>query len=296
MRERGEIIWTANQISNLRKAVNNFNRKVKRLKQNEENLDIIPETINFRDLKNDIKTSAELRRRINILKRFTRRGAEKLAEGTAERMTFWEKNERIINKRVATRVLRQEYNQLVKQNINSPFKDVTKMSSRAREIVSTLSNLENIFKKTGQSYERMSSLLKKLGRSDRAFLQASRYKQYYLRELEKYSNYSMYESVVNKIRQTPVLELYDKLGFNINLQDLIYVSDTTLSEDEFNNFYGEFLENDITENERNSVELFYVYNEKNIIVNYFESFEEAQFFVNKQKNKKYKIKQERTYV
>ena len=296
MRERGEIIWTANQISNLRKAVNNFNRKVKRLKQNEENLDIIPETINFRDLKNDIKTSAELRRRINILKRFTRRGGEKLAEGTAERMSLWEKNERIINKRVATRVLRQEYNQIVKQNINSPFKDVTKMSSRAREIVSTLSNLENIFKKRGQSYERMSSLLKKLGRSDRAFLQASRYKEYYLRELEKYSNYSLYESVVNKIRQTPVLELYDKLGFNINLQDLIYVSDTTLSEDEFNNFYGEFLENDSDENERNSVELFYVYNEKNIIVNYFETFEEAQFFVNKQKNKNYKIKQERTYV
>ena len=54
MHERGEITWTANQISNLRKAVNNFNRKVKRLKQNEENLDIIPETINFRDLKSHL--------------------------------------------------------------------------------------------------------------------------------------------------------------------------------------------------------------------------------------------------
>ena len=291
-RERGQITWTNKQVTELKKAVRNFNNKVRRLRRTEGELNYLPETVNYNELKEDIKTAAELRRRVNMLKRFSRRGAEKIADGTQELMTVWQKNEIIINKRVATRVLREEYNKVVKQNINTPFKDVTMVSSRAREIVSTLESLENVFKRSGKSFERVSARLKKLGRSDRAFLQASRYKQYYLRELEKYSNFAGYDEIVKKINSVPVLELYDKLGTNINLQDLNYVSDTTLSEEEFINYYSEIF-NDEEEKEAEKSKVFFVYNENNIIENYFEDFGEAEYYVNKQKNSnKYKIREE----
>lgn len=295
MKEIGEIRWTENQVNKLKKAVNNFNSKVRRLKQNDELVSILPSTVKFSELKNDIKIASELNRRVKMLQRFSRRGAEKLAENTSEAMSNWEKNELIINRRVATRVLREEYNNLVKANISFGVKDITKVSGRAREIVSSLKSLENIFKKTGQSFENAKLRLQKLGRSDRSFLQASRYKQYYLRNLEKFSNFQNYERVKEKIESIPVMELYDRLGYNINVQDLDYMSDMQFSENEFDEIFSDLFEDEEMKKDEEDIrksKVFFVYNENNIIIQYFESYEEALLYKEKHGKKSWKIKEE----
>lgn len=294
MKEIGEIRWTENQVNKLKKAVNNFNSKVRRLKQDDDLALILPSTVKFSELKNDIKTASELNRRIKMLQRFSRRGAEKLAENTSEAMTNWEKNELIINRRVVTRVLREEYNNLVKSNISLGFKDITKVSRRAREIVSSIQSLENVFKKTGQNFENAKLRLQKLGRSDRLFLQASRYKQYYLKNLERFSNFQNYERVKEKIESIPVLELYDKLGYNINVQDLDYMSDMQFSENEFDEIFSDLFEDEEMEDKEDirKSKVFFVYNENNIIVQYFESYEEGSLYKEKHGKKSWKIKEE----
>ena len=61
----------------LRQAVNNFNRKVKRLEKSDREIDI-PEKANITAIKDRITNKWELNREINKLERFTQRNAEDL--------------------------------------------------------------------------------------------------------------------------------------------------------------------------------------------------------------------------
>lgn len=291
MREKGQITWNINQVTELKKAVRNFNNKIKRLEKL-DNINYLPSKVIFSEEKNTILTRQELNRRINELKRFSRRGSEKLASDTIEPMTVWERNELINKKRTASRSLKKEYNEIVKQNLNIPFKDITKYSNRANEIIGTLNSINSLFKRKGQSFERIAIRLNKLGRSDRSFLQAVRYKKYYLRNLERYSNFSNYEKIINKINSINVLELYDKLGYNINLQDLDYMSDQVLTEEDFNLIFEEFINDEKEEEKNEKVKVFFVY-KNGIVVAYYETYDEAMAFVKKQPDRlKYKITEE----
>lgn len=81
--EDGTIKWTKSDITRLRKAVNNFNEKRKRLINKEENFEnenkIITNTIDkeyFKEIKDSIITREELREYIRSLRAFTKRGSE----------------------------------------------------------------------------------------------------------------------------------------------------------------------------------------------------------------------------
>lgn len=60
----------------LTKVINNYNRKIARLKK--KNYEYIPSKITKKKIKENIQTKRELRKEINRLKRFTRRGSEEI--------------------------------------------------------------------------------------------------------------------------------------------------------------------------------------------------------------------------
>lgn len=60
----------------IRKVVNNFNSKIRRLEKEEKNL-LLPERVSIKELKSSVSSRAELRRELAKLSRYSKRGIEK---------------------------------------------------------------------------------------------------------------------------------------------------------------------------------------------------------------------------
>ena len=104
MSKQYKIRWSKQDSVELNKAVRNFNAKINRLSKNNPDIaKLLPETTSVKKLKEDINTRQDLNREINMLKRFSRRGAEKIVTLDVTehniRTTKWMKTE--MNRRVA---------------------------------------------------------------------------------------------------------------------------------------------------------------------------------------------------
>lgn len=81
MSKQYKIKWSKQDIEELNRVVKNYNSKITRLnKKNPENKSILPEKISAGDLKKLIETRQDLKREINSLKRFSKRGAETIVD------------------------------------------------------------------------------------------------------------------------------------------------------------------------------------------------------------------------
>ena len=90
MPKQYDIKWRVQDEKELRRVARNFNDKLRRLvKKNPENKNILPQFYNEKTeefesritvdtLKNMIQTRQDFNRQLNMLKRFSRRGAEKM--------------------------------------------------------------------------------------------------------------------------------------------------------------------------------------------------------------------------
>lgn len=79
MSKHHKIRWTDADNQELAKVVRNFNAKISRLaKKNPQIKNVLPEKQSVRQLKELINTRADLKRELNALKRFSKRGAEKI--------------------------------------------------------------------------------------------------------------------------------------------------------------------------------------------------------------------------
>lgn len=97
------IKWRDTDTEELRKAIKNFNAKITRLeKKYPKNKNILPEKVSMKELKSLIDTRQDLKREINSLKRFTKRGSEEIVQvpGTDYNLktTKWQKEE--MNRRI----------------------------------------------------------------------------------------------------------------------------------------------------------------------------------------------------
>lgn len=73
--------WSKTRTKTITKAVKNFNAKISRiLAKNPEAAEYLPEKVKVSELKESIKTEGDYRKILNSLKRFRKRGAEKLIE------------------------------------------------------------------------------------------------------------------------------------------------------------------------------------------------------------------------
>lgn len=98
-----KIRWNESDNQELARVVRNFNAKINRLsKKDPQNKNILPDKISVGQLKNLINTRQDLKRELNSLKRFSKRGAEEIViiPNTEYNLktTKWQKTE--MNRRV----------------------------------------------------------------------------------------------------------------------------------------------------------------------------------------------------
>ena len=181
----------------IRRAVNNFNAKISRLeKLNNENI-VLPEKVSIKDFKKGYDTRRDLRRELNYLKMFSKRGAEKkvVTEGGYETSAY----QIAVTKREATRVKRNLTNKIkTYSNISPSIFGQKEKQTRGQMEDTKLSNMKakrealnkNLLKLNAEEYQRYMKYLEKE--------QSSSYKDRIFKE-----NY------INILMQTGYLAGYD---------------------------------------------------------------------------------------
>lgn len=194
-----KINWKQGDFIKLGKAVADFNKKINRL-QAEENKLYLPETINYKEAKENITTRRELNRLVNSLRRFQREGAEDLYTTQAgEEISRWERRELGIQSRIAQTRLRNELKTL-NEPTESGFSRAQMGSMRVREINAQIKNLKNIEGAVGFAFNKLRDRLARQGTSDYTMKKAIVYRENYLKEMEKYSHFDNYEKLMKKLR------------------------------------------------------------------------------------------------
>lgn len=103
MSKQHKIRWTQTDTQELTRVVRNFNSKVRRLaKKNPQLKNALPPEVKVKQLKELINTRQDLKRELNALKRFSKRGAEEIVviDNTDYNLTMtkWQRTE--MNRRV----------------------------------------------------------------------------------------------------------------------------------------------------------------------------------------------------
>lgn len=235
-----QISWRRGDYIRLGKAVSDFNKKINRLNA-EENKLYLPETINYKEAKENITTRKELNRLINSLRRFQREGAEEIYTTQAgEELTKWERRELGIQSRIAQTRLRAELKAL-NEPLESGFSRAQMGSVRVREIEAKIRNLKDIENKKGYELMTLKKRIRLEGASDYSMKRAIVFRENYLNEMKKYSHFDNYEKLISKLESfTNPISFFNFVSQNELTGDLTYQSDEMYSQEAFNSFVQDF--------------------------------------------------------
>ena len=197
---QGLIKWNRGDYVRLGRAVAAFNKKIREL----EDTGIearLPEQQEYTKLKENIKTRSELNRVIKSMRRFMNEGQDEVFETEGgERITVWEHNENVINKRKATRMINAKIKEL-----NKPFSQgysrASMGSQELREWTATLHSIRNIEKEKGFNYNRTKLRLDTLGKSDFQFVKSLIYQENVMKAVEGLKNLEGYNLLIRKLKR-----------------------------------------------------------------------------------------------
>lgn len=236
----GQINWKQGDFVRLGRAVARFNKKVNELNREEKKL-YLPETINYKEAKENITTRKELNRLINSLRRFQKEGAEDLYLTQAgEQISKWERRELGIQSRIAQTRLKAELKKLNEPQENG-FSRVQMGSIRAREIEAQIKNLKQIEIKVGYEFNMLKRRIALQGASDYTMKKAIVFRNNYIKEMEKYSHFDNYDKLMKKLNSiTNPISFFNFVSQNELTGDLTYQSDETYTQEAFNSFVQDF--------------------------------------------------------
>ena len=236
----GQINWKQGDFVRLGRAVAQFNKKVNELNREEKKL-YLPETINYKEAKENITTRKELNRLINSLRRFQKEGAEDLYLTQAgEQISKWERRELGIQSRIAQTRLKAELKKLNEPQENG-FSRVQMGSLRAREIEAQIKNLKQIETKVGYEFNMLKRRIASQGASDYTMKKAIVFRNNYIKEMEKYSHFDNYDKLMKKLNSiTNPISFFNFVSQNELTGDLTYQSDETYTQEAFNSFVQDF--------------------------------------------------------
>ena len=122
MKKRYKINWRSEDEKKLEKAINDFNKRVKKLKAKSKDKGFIPAEISYKGTKKLITTRDEFNRVLKSLGRFKGKKAfKKVTFKNGEELTAWEKREIEIQKNVAIRRINKKLKELKRPEYKMRF-------------------------------------------------------------------------------------------------------------------------------------------------------------------------------
>ena len=242
------IRWRREDSIELQRAINTFNRNVRKLRKQENKSSYLPEIKNYNNLRDNIKSRKEFNRVINSLKNFSKKNMQELTEtSSGQILTAWEYSE---IKRARSRAIRNL--NIERSKIELGLKSNLMGDKRIREIESTITNLNELETKKGYDFERVKERALTLGNLDIEIKKAMNYRKNYLEALEQMSGYKNYDILINKLNKIKnPIKFYEYIRKSDVLSDLfIYYKDKVTSQT-----YGGFASNQDAFNYALNVEL-----------------------------------------
>lgn len=213
------IKWRESDQQELKRVVRNYNAKITRIaKKNPQIENVLPEKISVAQLKEIINTRQDLKRELNALKRFSKRGSEQIVEvpGTDYnlKITKWQKTE--MNRRIAIINKRRERRLQEIENLD--------MTSRGEKLGYKRSDL-GMGKATEVSLKPMNAFTRRMSQSDlkwkwKGILKESqsdyftqkdfRLRENYLKALKENYNENNIKDVIDTISNMDIKEFLQK--------------------------------------------------------------------------------------
>ena len=227
------IRWNRSDYARLSHAVRKFNKTINKLESIDR--DILPEEMNYRELRDNIYSRKELNRIINSLRRFSKESQQQIVKiPSGEELTKWEVSELKKAQRRAIANIQGKQREIVEDMTNVMGDNEYKRLKRTRE------SIEDLFNRTGREFTRTAGRTLNWGRKDYDLLQAERYRTNYMNSLSRMSNYDHYELLVNKLEkiENPI-RFFEYIEKSETLSDLfLYYNDAPTSQT-----YGGFSSN-----------------------------------------------------
>lgn len=235
------IIWTKDDKQALRRAVTNFNNKVKRLQklEDKELNKILPELVDYKELVGikrpetwkesvEILNRRELGNILRSLERFTERGAEeKVTLAGGEEVTKWERKEITLMKNRATRSLTRDIQKLeAEQKVKFGMGDEVIQAKKG-----TLRALRNINALKGFQFKERLGSLKRNARADIEIKKGKIWLENFRTAVEGLEGYKGKQELLKIIKNTEdPLKLYEKVKDIDELKDIfLYYHDSPAS-------------------------------------------------------------------
>lgn len=180
-----QIKWKQSDYLTLGRAISNFNKKKNELERLEkyENV-ILPYTLNYQEVKENIKTRKELNRMLSSLREFGKGNSLEIYKTEAgDNILNWEhkeleKEKRRIIKRLTTKLENYE-----KPNAQG-FTKAQMGNSQARAIMANIERFKEYEMQRGYDFKIIKNLMHSIGDNDYEFRKAIVYQENFMKELE----------------------------------------------------------------------------------------------------------------
>lgn len=202
------IRWKINDYKELEKAVNSFNRKIKRLEIRGKTS--LPETLDFVKTRKEIRSRKELNRILKSLEDFKNKDAEeiiKLRSGTE--ITKWEYGEiKKARRRAKTRLTNEARKISASRNASLGMGD-----ERLSQIESILESFENLENKKGFEFKRTKERILLQGSIDINLKKAETFRTNFLESIKEASTLEDYDKLVNSLNKIKnPIDFYNKVS------------------------------------------------------------------------------------
>lgn len=227
------IRWKRSDYARLSHAVRKFNKTINKLESIDS--DILPEEMNYKELRDNIYSRKELNRIINSLRRFSKESQQQIVKiPTGEELTRWEVSElKKAQKRAVT-------------NIQGKMREIVEDMSNVmgdteyKRLKRTKASIEDLFNRSGSEFARTSLRTLSWGRKDYDLYRAEIFRENFMNSLKKMSNFDNYNLLVSKLEkiENPI-RFYEYIEKSNILSDLfLYYNDAPTSQT-----YGGFSSN-----------------------------------------------------
>lgn len=225
MNKEHMIKWNKKDYSNLRNAINRFNRKIKKLEQLDSEMEL-PNLLNYKELKEDILTRKNLNKTISSLNRIKFKNAfDEIKLASGEIISRWEYNDIMKKQPIAIEKIQKD---LAEEMKNQTFKGLK--NEKVERLESTLKTLKNFKNKEGKALRYSLDRIKKIGGVDYEIKKAQTFKDNFLRALKEgastFKNYKMFAKDLEKIKNPK--DFYNYVKDSDTFMDLfIWYNDET---------------------------------------------------------------------
>ena len=237
------IRWKHGDYIRLGKAVSNFNKEIDKNLNKTSNL-ILPEKIEYRELRDMIQTRKGLNAYIDSLKRIKLPGSfDVISLENGQQITKYAKNELELGRKSAINDLIERIADIEAQTklhykISSDVLEEAYKTNKQKELEVLLNDYKNLYSLSGKTFSKRSLQLK-FNQTELKYRRAYVFKENYMNVMEeKYSDFDNYDKFVKwaNSHKNPV-SFYEALPDNEYYpDDLQYQSDVVFSQEDFNAF------------------------------------------------------------